>query len=193
MGASILQNEKAFAFNLQEHYSPQFQSFLLFLGINRRFQSFSKVPTFAQEADLLCASGRLVGGVEVNHDGLALELVQRHGLAVLVLEGEVRRHAALGDLQRGDDHGYQTNHRHVWNTDSRTHARHSRGHVPCRRLCPWTPPSGAGAGPARRMRAPGGRGTRRWRACRGAPPARRPPGCGATPAVPAPGKPCSRP
>lgn len=51
-----------------------------------------------ERARLLCASGRLVGGVEVNHDGLALELVQRHGLAVLVLEGEVRRHAALGDL-----------------------------------------------------------------------------------------------
>lgn len=60
-----------------------------------------------EEADLLCASGRLVGGVEVDDDGLALELVQRHGLPVLVLEGEVWWHAALADLQ--PNHDYQIN------------------------------------------------------------------------------------
>lgn len=51
-----------------------------------------------EEADLFGASGRLVCRVEVDDDGLALELVQRHGLAVLVLESEIGWHAALAHL-----------------------------------------------------------------------------------------------
>ena len=86
-----------------------------------------------KEADLLCASGRLVGGVEVDDDGLALELVQRHGLAVLVLESEVRWHDALADLQPNHDYQINQSQRNTnpppayVTDDARTNTRHFRG------------------------------------------------------------------
>jgi hypothetical protein len=83
----------------------EFQNFLSFFSvwdkIKRVVSEFQKKCWLAfarEEADLFGASGRLVGGVEVDHHRLALELVQRHGPPVLVLEGEVGRHAALGHL-----------------------------------------------------------------------------------------------
>ena len=53
----------------------------------------------ARITDLFGAPGGFIGRVEVEDDGLALELGERHRLAVLVLEGEVGRHAALAHLQ----------------------------------------------------------------------------------------------
>lgn len=49
--------------------------------------------------DLLGAAGRFISGVEVEDDGLALVLGERHRLAVLVFQGEIGRDAALGHLQ----------------------------------------------------------------------------------------------
>src|SRR2546426_8734129 len=55
------------------------------------------LPEVAEPARLLGAAGRVVLGIEVDDDVLALEVGERDGLAARILQGELRRLASFRD------------------------------------------------------------------------------------------------